>query len=405
MMQGKEIVLGVTGGIAAYKAVELVRLLVGEGASVHVVMTKNAREFVTPLTFQTLSKNPVITDMFELSKEVDIKHISLARKADLVLIAPATANIIGKYAQGIADDFLTTMLLATKAPVFIAPAMNPEMYHHPIMQSNIASLEKIRVRFIPPGVGDTACEEIGMGRLAELQVILQELRNFFAIKKDLTGQVILVTAGPTQEPFDPIRYITNPSSGKMGYALARACRDRGARVILISGPTYLTPPSGLTFFSVKTAQEMYEIVLRELGEASIVIKAAAVADFRPKTPSRQKIKKGITEGDEQVLSLEKTPDILADIGHRKEDRILVGFAAETEALLENARQKMAAKNLDLIVANDVTAADAGFGSDNNKVNIVYRDGGVEEVPLLPKEQLAHLILDRVADIIHKGKRG
>lgn len=399
MLQGKEIILGVTGGIAAYKAVELMRLLVQEGASVQVVMTKNAQEFVAPLTFQTLSKNPVITDMFELSKEVDIKHISLARKADLVLIAPATANIIGKYAHGIADDFLSTMLLATKAPVFIAPAMNPEMYQHPVVQSNIASLEKIRVRVIPPDIGNTACEEIGMGRLADLNLILQELKNFFARKKDLTGQTILVTAGPTQEPLDPIRYITNPSSGKMGYALARASQERGARVILISGPTHLTPPSGMTFFSVKTAQEMYETVLREMDLATIVIKAAAVGDFRPKTPKEQKIKKETTEKGELVLNLEKTPDILAEIASRKGDKILVGFAAETEALLENARKKMVAKNLDLIVVNDVTVLGTGFGSDNNKVNIIYRDGRVEELPLLPKEEIAHLILDRVVAIL------
>ena len=403
MLQGKTIVIGVTGGIAAYKTVELVRFLIQEGASVHVVMTRNAQEFVTPLTFQTLSKNRVITDMFELSTEVDVKHISLARKADLILIAPATANIIGKYAHGIADDFLTTMLLATKAPVFIAPAMNPEMYHHPIVQSNIASLEKNGVRFIPPGIGDTACEEIGEGRLADLQVILQELKIFFAIKKDLAGQIILVTAGPTQEPLDPMRYITNPSSGKMGYALARAAGERGAQVILISGPTSLTPPPGIAFFSVKTAQEMYGIVLRELARASIVIKAAAVADFRPKSIKEQKIKKETAEKGELVLSLEKTPDILADIGSRKGDKILVGFAAETEALLENARQKMVAKNLDLIVANDVMAVGAGFGSDNNKVNIIHRDGRIEELPLLPKEQIAHLILDRVVDIVQGSK--
>ena len=403
MLQGKTIVIGVTGGIAAYKTVELVRFLIQEGASVHVVMTRNAQEFVTPLTFQTLSKNRVITDMFELSTEVDVKHISLARKADLILIAPATANIIGKYAHGIADDFLTTMLLATKAPVFIAPAMNPEMYHHPIVQSNIASLEKNGVRFIPPGIGDTACEEIGEGRLADLQVILQELKIFFAIKKDLAGQIILVTAGPTQEPLDPMRYITNPSSGKMGYALARAAEERGAQVILISGPTSLTPPPGIAFFSVKTAQEMYGIVLRELARASIVIKAAAVADFRPKSIKEQKIKKETAEKGELVLSLEKTPDILAEIGSRKGDKILVGFAAETEALLENARQKMVAKNLDLIVANDVMAVGAGFGSDNNKVNIIHRDGRIEELPLLPKEQIAHLILDRVVDIVQGSK--
>lgn len=403
MLQGKTIVIGVTGGIAAYKTVELVRFLIQEGASVHVVMTRNAQEFVTPLTFQTLSKNRVITDMFELSTEVDVKHISLARKADLILIAPATANIIGKYAHGIADDFLTTMLLATKAPVFIAPAMNPEMYHHPIVQSNIASLEKNGVRFIPPGIGDTACEEIGEGRLADLQVILQELKIFFAIKKDLAGQIILVTAGPTQEPLDPMRYITNPSSGKMGYALARAAGERGAQVILISGPTSLTPPPGIAFFSVKTAQEMYGIVLRELARASIVIKAAAVADFRPKSIKEQKIKKETAEKGELVLSLEKTPDILADIGSRKGDKILVGFAAETEALLENARQKMVAKNLDLIVANDVMAVGAGFGSDNNKVNIIHRDGRIEELPLLPKEQIAHLILDRVVGIVQGSK--
>jgi phosphopantothenoylcysteine decarboxylase/phosphopantothenate--cysteine ligase len=404
MLAGKEIVLGVTGGIAVYKAVELVRLLVRKGASVQVVMTKNAQQFVTPLTFQTLSKHPVIIDMFELSKEVDIKHISLARRADLVLIAPATANIIGKYAQGIADDFLSTMLLATTAPVFIAPAMNPEMYSHPIVQRNLTSLEKMGVKIIPPGRGDTACEEIGLGRLADLEVILTELENFFAPKKDLEGQIVLVTAGPTQEPLDPIRYITNPSSGKMGYALARASKERGAQVILISGPTHLTPPRGVTFFPVRTAREMYEIVLREMSKTTIIIKAAAVADYQPKTFSPQKIKKGMDSGTELVLHLEKTPDILTKVGSMKGDKILVGFAAETESLLDNARHKLMSKNLDLIIANNVTLADVGFGSDSNKVNILYRDGRVEELPLLPKDQLSHLILDRIVEIMKEDGR-
>jgi phosphopantothenoylcysteine decarboxylase/phosphopantothenate--cysteine ligase len=404
LIKGREIVLGVTGGIAAYKAVELVRLFIQKGADVHVVMTKNAKEFVTPLTFQTLSKNPVITEMFEVSKEVDIKHISLARRADLVLIAPASANIIGKYAHGIADDFLSTMLLATKAPIFIAPAMNPEMYQNAIVQGNIASLEKTGVKFISPGIGDTACEEIGMGRLADVKVILREIENIFDIKKDLTSQVMLVTAGPTQEPLDPVRYITNPSSGKMGYALARAGQERGAHVILISGPTHLPPPPGLTFFPITTAQEMREIVLREVAEANIVIKAAAVVDFRPKSPGKQKIKKEIFNKNELTVRLEKSPDILAEIGSRKENKILVGFAAETEALLENARKKMVAKNLDLIVANDITADGAGFGSETNKVNIIYRDGKMEELPLLSKKELAHLILDRVVDTVQSRKR-
>jgi len=396
ILAGKVVVLGITGGIAAYKAAELVRRLVNRGAIVHVVMTRNAQEFITPLTLQTLSRNPVVTEMFELPREVEIKHISLARRADVVLIAPATANIIGKYANGIADDFLSTMLLATRAPVFIAPAMNPEMYSHPVVQQNIARLKNNGVKIIPPGTGETACEEIGTGRLAEIEVILSELEGFFRQKRDLEGIVVMVTAGPTQEPLDPIRYITNPSTGKMGYALAKASLERGAQVILISGPTHLTPPPGVSFFPVRTAGEMCDRVLKELDKAKVVIKAAAVADFRPKQVEEQKIKK---EGAELILRLERTPDILAQIGARKGDRILVGFAAETEDLIKNAREKLVKKNLDLVVANQVSRAGVGFASDDNQVTIIYRDGNIEELPLLTKERLAHLILDRVVSLL------
>lgn len=396
VLQGKEIVLGITGGIAVYKVAEVLRRLVQRGANVHVVMTRNAREFVGPLTFQTLSQNPVVTEMFALTQETDIQHISLARRAELILVAPVTANLIGKFAHGIADDFLTTVLLATRAPVMLAPAMNPDMYSHPIVQDNLAYLQRRGVRLIPPEAGETACKEVGIGRLADVTTILAEVEKFFQRKQDLLGKRVLITAGPTQEFLDPVRFLSNPSSGKMGYALAEASEGRGARVILVSGPTSLSPPPNVAFFPVKTALEMREAVLREFTDVHVVIKAAAVADYRPSTSYSNKLKKG--EG-EMVITLERNPDILAEIGAQKGTRVLVGFAAETEHLLANAQTKIRAKNLDLIVANNVASPGIGFKSDYNQVVLIHRDGSIEDLPRMSKREVAEAILDRVVGLL------
>ena len=396
MLQGREIILGITGCIAAYKAAEVLRQLVQREANVNVVMTRNAREFVAPLTFQTLSRNPVVTEMFVLPEKIDIKHISLARRAELILVAPTTANLIGKFAHGIADDFLTTMLLATRATIMLAPAMNPEMYSHSIVQENIATLQRRGVKFISPGTGETACQEVGTGRLAEVDTILEEVERNFIYKGDLLGKKILITAGPTQEPLDPVRFLSNHSSGKMGYALAEASRDRGAEVTLISGPSSLSSPANVTFRLIQTALEMREAVLQELPDADVVIKAAAVADYRPKVVHYNKLKKGTGE---MTISLERNPDILAEIGAQKKMRILVGFAAETESLLANAFSKMQAKNLDLIVANNVASSENGFQSDYNQVILIHRDGSTEDLPRLPKREVANAVLDRVIGLL------
>lgn len=397
-LQDREIVLGVTGGIAAYKAVEVLRRLVQQGANVHVVMTRSAQEFVGPLTFQTLARNPVITEMFALTQETDIQHISLARRADLVLIAPATANVIGKFAHGIADDFLTTLLLATRAPILMAPAMNPEMYANGIVQDNIASLRARQVRFIPPGAGETACNEVGVGRLAEVSAIVEAVERFFLQGRDLVGKKVLVTAGPTEEPLDPVRFLSNPSSGKMGYALAEASQNRGAQVVLVSGPTLLAPPPNVDFYPIKTALEMRATVMRELESSDVVIKAAAVADYRPKTMFTSKIKK--REG-ELVVQLERNPDILAEIGSQKRHQVLVGFAAETDDLLANARAKVLQKNLDMIVANNVRSTEIGFRSNENKVLLIYPDGSIEDLPKMSKREVADAILDRVVELVRR----
>ena len=399
MLQGKKILLGVTGGIAAYKAVEVVSRLRKAGAEVRVVMTREATEFVTELTFREISGNPVAVDMWAPVQHWNVAHIALAEWADAVLVAPATANIIAKAALGVADDMLSTTLLAVTAPVFFAPAMNSNMYAHPATQKNLDILVKRGLHIIPPGTGKLACGAEGPGRLAEPADIVAALEAFFIEGTQLSGIKVLVTAAGTIEPIDPVRYIGNRSSGRMGYALAEEAVARGAEVVLVSGPSALKPPSGLKqFVSVETAAEMREVVLREAETSRIVIKAAAVADYHPKHVSEQKIKKN---DEELSIRLEKNPDILKELGQRKRpEQILVGFAAETQNLLQYARGKIEKKNLDFIVANDLTKPGAGFNTTTNTVKIIARDGSIEEVPLMTKREIAKRIFDYV---LQKGE--
>lgn len=394
MLQDKKILLGVTGGIAAYKAVEVVSRLRKAGAEVRVVMTREATEFVTELTFREISGNPVTVDMWAPVQHWNVAHISLAEWADAALVAPATANIMAKTALGVADDMLTTTLLATTVPVFFAPAMNSNMYAHPATQKNINILVERGAHIIPPGTGKLACGAEGPGRLAEPAEIVAALERFFAEGDRLAGVKVLVTAAGTIEPIDPVRYIGNRSSGRMGYALAEEAAARGAEVVLVSGPSALKPPPALKkFISVETAAEMREAVLREAETSRIVIKAAAVADYRPKSVSEHKIKK---KDEELSIVLEKNPDILKELGQKKRPgQILVGFAAETQNLLQYAREKMEKKNLDFIVANDVTKPGAGFNTATNLVKIISRDGGIEDVPMMTKREIAKRIFDRV----------
>jgi phosphopantothenoylcysteine decarboxylase/phosphopantothenate--cysteine ligase len=394
MLKDRRIVLGVTGGIAAYKAAELVREMVRHGAKVRVVMTDHACEFVTPLTFETLSGNPVATDLFWAPGDFEIGHIALAEFAELVVIAPATANIIGKMAAGLADDLLTTVLLATEAPVLICPAMNAKMYANRIVHDNLAGLVSRGHMVMEPGYGELACRAEGQGRLGDPADIVEEIETILT-PKDLHGEHILVTAGPTQEPFDPVRFISNYSSGKMGYALAVMARRRGAAVTLVSGPTALCTPRGISFVPVKSAVEMRDAVLACLEEATVVIKAAAVADYRPAVCEPLKIKK---KKGTLTVRLERNPDILFEIARRKGDRILVGFAMESDHLLEYASKKLTEKGMDFIVANDVTEPGAGFQVDTNVIRIMDREGEVDAFPLMDKMDVAGVILDRVKKI-------
>jgi len=391
-----KIALGVTGGIAAYKAAEIVRLLQDRDIRVQVVMTRAAQEFVRPLTFAALSGEKVITSMFapgeEQTPNIDsaIEHIAVAQSIDALVIAPATADVLAHFAQGIATDFLTTLYLATTAPVIVAPAMNVNMWNHPATQSNLEILRKRGVTVVEPGSGYLACGMTGAGRLAENEEIVAAVLRTLGIAQDLTGETVLVTAGPTREKIDPVRYLTNRSSGRMGYALAEAALRRGARVLLVSGPTSLTPPAAAEVTRVESAQQMRDAVVTLLAQATIVIKTAAVADYRPKTVVGQKIKrKGPV-----TLELEATPDILKEVTGRKGSQIIVGFAAETENVLENARQKLVSKNLDAIVVNDVSREGVGFDSERNAVIISARDE-VIEVPETTKWEVAQRVLDQV----------
>jgi phosphopantothenoylcysteine decarboxylase/phosphopantothenate--cysteine ligase len=398
-LQGKEIVLGITGGIAAYKGAELVRQMVKRGARVHVVMTRSAREFITPLTLQTLSGNAVFTELFTLYEEKEIGHISLSQRAQVLLIAPATANIIGKIAHGIADDVLSTVAMAMKAPVLMAPAMNEAMWNNPVVQDNIAALKKRGCHFIDPGQGDLACGAQGIGRMADNEDIIDELEALLSVQ-DFSRKSVLVTAGPTREKIDPVRYISNPSSGKMGYAIARAFRLRGARVTLVSGPAAIAPPRGVRLVPVETAEQMRAAVDKYFTNASIVVKAAAVGDYRPRTAAARKIKKTDAALD---LRLERTRDILAELGKKKGQKILVGFAAETDNVKNNALEKLKKKNLDLMVANDVSKPGIGFGSDTNEVQLIFRDGRVETLSARPKDEIAHALLDRILSLAQKSR--
>jgi phosphopantothenoylcysteine decarboxylase/phosphopantothenate--cysteine ligase len=391
-VKGKRIVIGITGGIAAYKAAEVVSSLVKKGAQVKVIMTAHAMEFIRPLTLETLSGNPVYYDMFSRPGGWEIDHISLAKWADLMVVVPATANILGKVANGIADDLLSTTIMATRAQVMFAPAMNTNMYTNPIVQENISFLKSKGYMFIPPAVGRLACGDYGEGKLADIQDILDAIESYFSRKRDLKGIRVLVTAGPTREYLDPVRFISNPSSGKMGYAIAAACAERGADVELVSGPVSISPPPGVKVHRVETAQEMFEKVMEIFPSCHMVFKAAAVGDYRPETYYPTKIKK---DSDRLVVTLVKNPDILKELGRRKGNCILVGFAAETENIEEYARKKMREKNLDFIVANNVTLQGAGFEKNTNEGLLITREGEVIAIPQMDKKEFAHRILDEV----------
>ena len=414
MLKDKNIILGVTGGIAAYKCVDLVSRLRKQGANVHVILTKGAQNFVTETAMREISGNPVVTSMWQEIQQYDVEHIALAQLADVVLVAPATANVIAKCACGMADDMLTTTLLATKAPVFFAPAMNTNMYENSITQQNLHTLQERGCHIIDPAAGHLACGTSGVGRMPEPQELVEILADFFATGKELaesdeadslqhlaeeldfSGLNILVTAAGTREPIDPVRYIGNRSSGKMGYAIAEAARDLGANVTLISGPSALPPLAGVNFFKVESARDMRRLVLENFPESQIVIKAAAVADYRVKNVADHKIKKN---DEELTLVLEKNPDILKELGQKKQKgQVLVGFAAETQNLIQYAQSKLEKKNLDMIVANDVSKPQAGFNVDTNLIKLLKRDGSIEELPLMSKKDLAYIILNHVMKI-------
>ena len=397
MLKDKNIVLGITGGIAVYKAVEVVSRLRKAGANVHVIMSRASTEFVTPLTFREISGNPVTVSMWDKITQWNVEHIALATLADMLLVVPATANIISKAACGMADDMLTTTLLATKAPVFFSPAMNTNMYENSIVQENLVKLKNRGYHIIDPACGHLACGTDGMGRLPEPEAIVQAVMDFFTRQDELRGRKVLITAAGTIEPIDPVRYIGNRSSGKMGYAVAHEALSRGAEVVLVSGPSALSADPRIRLIKIETAAQMQDAVLKEFADSDLVIKAAAVADYRSKDVAANKIKKN---DEELVLVLEKNPDILRELGRRKtEHQVLVGFAAETQNLLEYAKAKLTKKNLDFIVANDVTEKGAGFNTDTNLIKLLFRDGKVESLPLQSKQQLAKIILDRAQGLL------
>ena len=377
MLKNKTVVIGVSGGIAVYKTLDVISRLRKLGVNVKVIMTKSATEFVTPLSFQSLSQNYVVRDMFEEPKTWDVEHISLAKSADVFLIAPATANVIGKIANGIADDMLTTTVMATKGKVLIAPAMNTNMYENPIVQRNISILKDLGYSFVDPESGRLACGDTGKGKLASPETIVEEVVKLLSVEKDLKGKSIVITAGPTVESIDPMRYITNRSTGKMGYSIAKKAIERGADVTLITGPTNLTPPQNLKkLIKIESAEDMYNAVVENLDENQVIIKSAAVADYKPKTYSDKKIKKS---DDDMIIRLERTNDILKAIGHsKKPGQVVAGFAMETEKLIENAIKKLDSKNADLIVANNTKEEGAGFGTDTNKITLITKEGAEEQ---------------------------
>jgi phosphopantothenoylcysteine decarboxylase/phosphopantothenate--cysteine ligase len=391
---GKRIVLGVTGSIAAYKAVALLRTLLREGATVRVVMTQSATKFVTPLTFEVLSGHPVSTDLFEAHQEM--KHLSLPEQADVIVIAPATANCLAKSALGLGDDLLSTMLLTARCPLIMAPAMDGGMWTHPSVKEHVGTLRARGAVVLDPEEGPLASGQIGQGRLAEESTILAAIQEALAPRRNWQGHRLLVSAGPTQEPIDPVRFISNRSSGKMGYAIAEAAQARGAQVVLVTGPTAIPTPKGVEVVSVATAEEMMKALSTRLTWSTTVIMAAAVADFRPKHLVSQKIRK---QGRaDQTLDLEQTTDILASLSAKRTTQLMIGFAAETHDLIAHAKHKLTAKGLDLIVANDVTTEGAGFGSDQNAATLIDRQGNMRELPLMPKRALADAILDRAQEL-------
>ena len=397
MLKGKTVVIGVSGGIAVYKVCDVVSRLKKLNAEVHVIMTKSACEFVAPLTFQTLSQNYVVSDMFDDPKTWDVEHISLAKKADVFLVAPATANVIGKIANGICDDMLTTTIAATKAKVLIAPAMNTNMYENPIIQKNISTLKEYGYNFVEPESGRLACGDVGSGKLASPEVIVDHVEALLKYEQDLVGKKIIITAGPTIESLDPVRYLTNRSSGKMGYSIAKVAANRGADVTLVSGKTNIKPPTKVKkFISVTSAEDMYQAVISNFDENDVIIKSAAVADYKPKVYSDKKIKK--KDGD-LVIELDRNKDIAFEIGKIKKDKILVGFAAETNDLIENAKGKIAKKNMDFIVANNLKESGAGFGTDTNVVSIIEKDGSINKYPIMTKEEVANVILDKIKSLL------
>lgn len=396
MLKGKTVVLGVTGGIAAYKIANLASMLVKLHCDVHVIMTQNATNFITPITFETLTNNKCLIDTFDRNFQFHVEHVALAKRADVVMIAPATANVIGKLAHGIADDMLTTTVLACTCKKFVAPAMNTQMYRNPIVQDNMKTLKQYGVELIEPATGFLACRDVGEGKLPDPEVLLQYILRELAFEKDMTGKKVLVTAGPTQESIDPVRYITNHSTGKMGYAIARHCMMRGADVTLVSGPTNLNPPPFVTVIPVVSAKEMFDAVTSQAKDQDIIIKSAAVADYRPATVASEKMKKS---DNALALDLEKTEDILKYLGeHKKESPFLCGFSMETENTLDNSRAKLVKKNLDMIVANNLKQTGAGFGTDTNIVTLITKKDE-QELPILTKDEVAKAIVDKILTLI------
>ena len=392
MLTNKNVVIGVTGSIAAYKIANLASMLVKQHANVDVIMTENATNFINPIAFETLTSNKCIVDTFDRNFQFNVEHVSLAKKADIFLVAPASANVIGKMAAGIADDMLTTTLLAAKCPIYVAPAMNTNMYTNRIVQDNIAKLKSYGMHFITPASGRLACNDIGIGKLASEEVLMDNILREIAMPHDLEGLKVVVTAGPTREKIDPVRYLSNNSTGKMGYAIAKVAMMRGANVTLISGPTSLDKPRFVDAIDVVSARDMYEAVVEEAKDADVVIKAAAVADYRPDTVADEKIKK--KDGD-MSISLERTDDILASLGANKSDKLfLCGFSMETENLIENSRKKLDKKNLDMIVCNNLKVAGAGFGTDTNVVTFITKSD-IKELPIMSKEEVASKLLDEI----------
>ncbi|KAB2337732.1 bifunctional phosphopantothenoylcysteine decarboxylase/phosphopantothenate--cysteine ligase CoaBC [Cytobacillus depressus] len=403
MLGGKKILLCVTGGIAVYKAAALTSKLTQAGADVKVILSESAQKFVTPLTFQALSRNDVYTDTFDEKDSKVIAHIDLADWADLILVAPATANTIGKLANGIADNMITTTLLAATAPVWVAPAMNVHMYHHPAVKKNMETLRSFGYQFVEPGEGYLACGYVGKGRLEEPETITEMIITHFQklTQPNLSGYKIIITAGPTREKIDPVRYITNHSSGKMGYAIAEEAVQAGAEVVLISGPVSLPAPMGVQLIRIESAEEMYEAVMAEYPNANLVIKTAAVADYRPKIAYDHKVKK---KPGEEVLELERTKDILLELGKAKKQQILIGFAAETDHIADYAQAKLKKKNADMIVANNVKAEGAGFGTDTNIVTLFKRDGSSIELPLMSKQAVAAKIIEEASNLLRNEQK-